>query len=106
MLQARFAIISRPARFWKEQDLHVVMKACIILNNMIVEDERDEDLPLDDYDVTFTYNENDIESNPDPASFGRYADFIERFFEIRDGQVHQRLQLDLIQHHWQRNGLV
>ena len=43
VLQSRFAIIWEPGRFWKSEDLHYIMKACIILHNMIIEDERDSD---------------------------------------------------------------
>ena len=57
MLQARFAIIRGPARFWHHEDLTFIMKACIILHNMIIEDERVDDDELvvmgdanDDYD--------------------------------------------------------
>ncbi|XP_015959547.1 uncharacterized protein LOC107483442 [Arachis duranensis] len=41
VLQARFAIIRGPARFWEKKKLANIMRACIILHNMIVEDERD-----------------------------------------------------------------
>jgi hypothetical protein len=41
VLQARFAIVREPARFWKEETLAYTMYAYIILHNMIVEDERD-----------------------------------------------------------------
>lgn len=41
VFQARFALVSRPARGWKHHNPSNVMKACIILRNMIVEDERD-----------------------------------------------------------------
>ena len=41
MLQARFAIVRGPARFFYHGTLHDIMKACIILHNMIIEDERD-----------------------------------------------------------------
>ena len=41
VLQARFAIIRGPARFWDKEKLGRIMRACIILHNMIVEDERD-----------------------------------------------------------------
>ncbi|KAF8394583.1 hypothetical protein HHK36_020797 [Tetracentron sinense] len=41
VLQARFTIVHRPARFWKFETLKDIMKTCIIMHNMIVEDERD-----------------------------------------------------------------
>ncbi|XP_052116401.1 uncharacterized protein LOC107483216 [Arachis duranensis] len=41
VLQTRFAIIRGPARFWEKKKLANIMRACIILHNMIVEDERD-----------------------------------------------------------------
>ncbi|XP_052114185.1 uncharacterized protein LOC127739714 [Arachis duranensis] len=41
VLQARVAIIRGPARFWEKKKLANIMRACIILHNMIVEDERD-----------------------------------------------------------------
>ncbi|KAG2329431.1 hypothetical protein Bca52824_000611 [Brassica carinata] len=41
VLQARFAIVKNPARFWDLDKIGKIMRACIILHNMIVEDERD-----------------------------------------------------------------
>ncbi|XP_074378147.1 uncharacterized protein LOC141719667 [Apium graveolens] len=41
VLQSRFAIVRGPTRFWDKPDLGRVMRACIIIYNMIVEDERD-----------------------------------------------------------------
>ena len=41
MLQARFAIVRGPARFFYSETLQDIVKACIILHNMIVKDERD-----------------------------------------------------------------
>ncbi|XP_056685598.1 uncharacterized protein [Spinacia oleracea] len=40
VLQARFAIIRNPALAWDTKMLWKIMMACIILHNMIVEDER------------------------------------------------------------------
>ena len=37
VLQAQFAIVRGPARFWDKS----IMTACIILHNMIIEDESD-----------------------------------------------------------------
>ncbi|XP_057742911.1 uncharacterized protein LOC130961184 [Arachis stenosperma] len=55
VLQARFAIIRGPTQFWEKKKLANIMRACIKLHNMIVEDERDtyagkfaQDLEYDD----------------------------------------------------------
>ncbi|MCH1922784.1 transposase, partial [Shewanella sp. A3A] len=39
VLQARFAIVRGPARHWDEKTLGYIMKACVIMHNMIIEDE-------------------------------------------------------------------
>ncbi|XP_056692144.1 protein ALP1-like [Spinacia oleracea] len=41
VLQARFAIIRQPSLDYDEDILSDIMKACLIMHNMIVEDERD-----------------------------------------------------------------
>ena len=41
VLQARFAIVVEPSRFWRKEVLHDIITTCIILHNMIIEDERD-----------------------------------------------------------------
>ncbi|XP_023634518.1 putative nuclease HARBI1 [Capsella rubella] len=41
ILQARFAIVKNPALIWDKERIGKIMRACIILHNMIVEDERD-----------------------------------------------------------------
>ncbi|XP_026396944.1 uncharacterized protein LOC113291647 [Papaver somniferum] len=38
--QAKFHIVAGPVRYWDEDDLKYIMKTCIILHNMISEDER------------------------------------------------------------------
>ena len=40
ILQARFAIVRMPSRLWSVEDMGMIMKCCIILHNMVVEDER------------------------------------------------------------------
>ena len=57
ILQARFSIIRGPTRFWDEATLNDIMKACIILHNMIIEDERDsnEVQQDDDYELLPKY---------------------------------------------------
>jgi len=40
VLQSRFAIIRGPARFWGKDMLWYILAACVILHNMIIENER------------------------------------------------------------------
>ena len=40
VLQARFAIVRGPAHFLDEETLADIMKACIIMHNMVIEDEE------------------------------------------------------------------
>ncbi|XP_010501823.1 PREDICTED: uncharacterized protein LOC104779133 [Camelina sativa] len=40
VLQARFAIVKNPALFWDKGKIAKIMRECIILHNMIVEDEQ------------------------------------------------------------------
>ena len=44
VLQSRFAIVRGPARFWDKKTLKNIMTCCVILHNMILEDERGMDL--------------------------------------------------------------
>ncbi|XP_059629939.1 uncharacterized protein LOC132272877 [Cornus florida] len=36
----KWAITQGPVRYWEKDDLRLIMKTCIILHNMIIEDER------------------------------------------------------------------
>jgi hypothetical protein len=96
VLQARFAVVKGPARFWREDDLAAIMKACIILHNMIIEDERnDEDIRNE--------QQNTIAA-PDNNGALEFAEFLQRHRAIRDNVLHYQLRNDLIEHLWQREG--
>lgn len=101
VLQARFAIVRGPARFWRPETLKDIMKACIILHNMIIEDER-ELVGLDyDYDTT--------DKSPPPATVSHertteLCEFIQMHRRIRDRETHSQLQVDLVEHLWELHG--
>ena len=44
VLQARFRILDTPCKLWNSEDMRCVIIACIILHNMVVENERDRHL--------------------------------------------------------------
>jgi hypothetical protein len=44
--RARFKILHCPGRLWRQADLNAIMTTCIVLHNLIVEDERGVELPV------------------------------------------------------------
>ena len=95
MLQARFAIVRGPAQFFHLETFQKIMKACIILHNMIVEDERDNNEVVD-----LDYKQIDGVDNPPMQVLRDQSDgfmsYIERYGRIRDREIHFQLQLDFI----------
>ncbi|XP_057447831.1 uncharacterized protein LOC130739527 [Lotus japonicus] len=98
VLQSRFAIVRGPSRFWHPNDMKSIMYACIILHNMIVEDERNT------YQGNFVYEQvnNDILdaevlSGPIPA----FRNILERRAHQIERSIHHQLQADLVEHIWQ-----
>jgi hypothetical protein len=43
VLQSKFVIIAKPSKLWNTDTIKVIIQACIILHNMIIEDENLED---------------------------------------------------------------
>nr|KYP59146.1 hypothetical protein KK1_014576 [Cajanus cajan] len=72
VLQSRFAIIRGPTRFWDAAIMKNIIYACIILHNMIVEDERDTYQNYIDYDG------------------------------VDDDMSRSEISIDLIEHIWER----
>ncbi|XP_042992278.1 uncharacterized protein LOC122318748 [Carya illinoinensis] len=95
VLQARFAIIHGPAQFFHIETLNEIMMACIILHNMIIEDEQ-----ADNGEEEFEY-EQLLETTHDPVSTDptpEFSEFIQRHHALRDRKVHSQLQTDLVEH--------
>jgi hypothetical protein len=99
ILQARFSVIRNPALYWDIETLGNVMIACIILHNMIVEDERDT------YGSTVRpehYEQTD--ATPFIPNYGRHAylaTYGANWREVRDRSLHDRLKSDLTEHVYQ-----
>ncbi|KAG7577748.1 Harbinger transposase-derived protein [Arabidopsis thaliana x Arabidopsis arenosa] len=102
VLQARFHIIKNPALVWDKEKIGKIMRACIILHNMIVEDERD---GYTQFDVLeFTQDEATLTSQVDlaysremPTNLGN---IMGRRNQVRDRDMHQQLKADLVEHIW------
>ncbi|XP_039120525.1 uncharacterized protein LOC120256933 [Dioscorea cayenensis subsp. rotundata] len=97
VLQSRFAIVGGSARFWSKNVLHDIMTACIIMHNMIVEDERDINAPIVDVrEVTTPV----VELVQDEDA--RFEQFLGRYRQIKDKDAHIALRNALIEHLWLR----
>ena len=57
VLQSRWGIVWNPALTWDEGNLWKVMTACVIMHNMIVEDERDDSI----FDQGFDFQGENVE---------------------------------------------
>jgi hypothetical protein len=103
VLQARWSILRRPARLYDRGDLHHIMIACIILHNMIVDDEKEEAgniLDLNEEAGTSIVLPSVFTHGDMPA----FAEVLERDARIRDRPMHRALKDDLIEHIWKKFG--
>jgi hypothetical protein len=102
VLQSRFAIVRRPARLWKRKSVGRIMLACVILHNMIVEDEKE------NAKIHIDLNENIASCALPPevntSSNLRFADVMRRKDAIRDRPQHAQLKNDLVEHIWRKFG--
>ncbi|XP_073026755.1 uncharacterized protein [Primulina eburnea] len=93
VLQNRWTIVRGPARYWYRKKLKQILLACIILHNMIVEDEEGH--------VKNWYNDEDDEpAQPIHGSNRGFQDYLRTNSELRDPQVHHQLRSDLVEHIW------
>ncbi|XP_051204227.1 uncharacterized protein [Lolium perenne] len=104
-LQSRFSIVNRPAKFWKRAAIGSIMQACVILHNMIVEDERKPfNTPLD-------LNRNPEISSVLPPEVVQgahpvFEDVLRRSATIRDRETHTQLKSDLVENIWDCFGKI
>ena len=84
ILQAQFAIVRGPARFWDHEILWYIMMACVIMHNMIIENERGQE--LDDHHYDLMGHPVQPQRRQD-----RMARFIENYHAIHDEDTHEDL---------------
>ncbi|XP_048606696.1 putative nuclease HARBI1 [Brassica napus] len=106
VLQARFAIVKNPALFWDKVKIGKIMRACIILHNMIVEDERD---GYTQYNLKEFQQEEGTGSSHVDLDFDRemptnIANMMDARTRIRDNPMHEQLKADLVEHMWTKFG--
>uniref|UniRef100_A0A0D3CYX6 Myb-like domain-containing protein n=1 Tax=Brassica oleracea var. oleracea TaxID=109376 RepID=A0A0D3CYX6_BRAOL len=104
VLQARFAIVKNPALSWDKVKIEKIMRACIILHNMIVENKRDD---YTQYDVSgFQQGEGSRSSHVDLTYFTNIPTNITNQMGVRtricDRQAHKQLKCDLVEHIWRK----
>ena len=98
VLQSRFAIVKGPVRFWKKNVLHDIMTTCIILHNMIIEDERDLHAPIEvEREVPVPEVDMVVDDNI------RFQEFLGRYRKIKDKEAHFSLRNALIDHLWEKH---
>ncbi|XBH75461.1 hypothetical protein VPH35_102216 [Triticum aestivum] len=103
VLQGRFSILRRPARLYDRGDIEKVMIACIILHNMVVEDEEEAAANILDLNKeagtsivlpsVFTHGDKPV-----------FAQVLQRDARIRDRGTHRALKTDLVEHIWKKFG--
>ncbi|XP_070676331.1 uncharacterized protein [Malus domestica] len=115
ILQACWAIVRGAARMFDVESLRSIMMTCIILHNMIVEDEYDYDA-VDEYQLdtinnskTQIYCVHDATEEPvqhEPLQRdGRYNDrVIQRYTALQRPYMHNARQIDLIENQWELRG--
>ncbi|XP_047961986.1 uncharacterized protein LOC125206808 [Salvia hispanica] len=95
VLQSRWAIVKGPARFWYKEVIADVMYACIIMHNMIVEQERGHVTNwVDDEVGSSSSTATSPVTRGLPTGFGAV---LERQASMRNQQDHTQLMTDMIE---------
>ncbi|KAF5755145.1 hypothetical protein HanXRQr2_Chr17g0799331 [Helianthus annuus] len=82
------------------------MLACIIIHNMIVEDEGPS---IIDWSSGDDDGDEDDEEDEDPPNYVRgatieFEHYLKRFDDLRDKSIYHQLQHDLVEHVWNLEG--
>jgi hypothetical protein len=96
ILRSKFRIIQNPYKMWSLKDMNTIMCVCIILHNMILEDERHLDV-------------HEFENPKDPPlntnrDIPEIQEIMKRYDERMDEGTYRNLQNNLVEHHWNLKG--
>jgi hypothetical protein len=98
VLQKRWGVVRGPAYGWSPEHIGDIMKTCIILHNMIVEDEG----PLS---LNTTFENIGVLADTSQGSMEERNNFVnQRYNQLKDRNKYTQLQVDLIHHRWARHG--
>ncbi|GJX49211.1 putative nuclease HARBI1 [Tanacetum coccineum] len=101
VLQARFAFLRCPCLIWDYKQMGQIMIACIIMHNMIVEDERD---TYRNFDPSEFFNDMHTPGNEVVEYYTeRIVDlrsYMKNREQLRNREAHSSLKNDLIEHIW------
>lgn len=99
VLQRCFNIVCRLAQSWSQKVLRKIMQACVILHNMIVEDERE---MAEDQRISVLTSVLPPEVQAGSTDHPCFSGVRRRNAAIRSKPIHSQLKNDLIEHIWQR----
>ncbi|XP_059635427.1 uncharacterized protein LOC132277604 [Cornus florida] len=100
VLQIKWAITQGPVRFWDKGDLCLIVKTCIILHNMIIEDEHHANVGRWTPPPEETISIPTLIRNPLVLA----AHIFSRQVQIRNKETNTQLRKDLIEDLWSRFG--
>ncbi|XP_033131877.1 uncharacterized protein LOC103829873 [Brassica rapa] len=100
------AFFGPPALFWDKVKIGKIMRACIILHNMIVEDERDgyTQFHLSEFQHAEDNGSSHVDLNFSTDIPSNVANMMGVRTRIRDRQMHEQLKADLVEHLWNKFG--
>ena len=100
VLQARFRILDTPCRLWNAETMRIVILTCIILHNMIVEDQRHTE-NADEYLFDADFQMPTVSPAPELTHSICWRSAVR---DIHSSVLHASLQRDLIEHIWNTQG--
>jgi hypothetical protein len=99
VLQACWGIVRGVVVMWESETLWQLMTCCVILHNMIVEDEGDGVAQTNDFEAL-----GEQVQIPENQDVNQLMNFLQMHPNLQDHQVHAQLLDDLVEHIWTHNG--